>query len=160
MNYARSAHGLCCLNGIIYAVGGFEGQDENSSLDTGEKFDPEGGSSRWLSIHRCIFRASGCSLAAFAKRYIFKFGGKTDLFTPCNKIEYYDSQHDNWNEVNYNTSSSLESFPIAYNLCSLQINKHDILIFGGLLHNVKCRDAYILHVEKGSSDGNTSEKKF
>ena len=42
MNYARSHHGICCLAGTIYIVGGFEKQDENSSLDTGEKLDPEG----------------------------------------------------------------------------------------------------------------------
>ena len=42
---------------------------------------------------------------------IFKFGGKIDLFTPCNKIEYYSIYKgkivftkllDEWTEVEYN----------------------------------------------------------
>ena len=52
MNYPRSNHGICQIDNTIYVVGGFEFEDENSSLDTAEKF--EGG--RWQSIKRCIFR--------------------------------------------------------------------------------------------------------
>ena len=50
-------------------------------------------------MKNCLFKSTGCSLAAFSKRFIFKFGGKVNLFNPCNKIEYYDCKDDTWIEV-------------------------------------------------------------
>ena len=69
-------------------------------------------------MKRCIFRASGCSLSSFNKRFIFKFGGKMDMFTPCNKIEYYDIKFDTWTEVNYN-QPSLDQMNFSFNAGSL-----------------------------------------
>mmetsp|Transcript_20066 Transcript_20066/g.2706 ORF Transcript_20066/g.2706 Transcript_20066/m.2706 type:complete len:105 (+) Transcript_20066:151-465(+) len=94
MNFPRSSPGVCYHDGDIYACGGFEKSDENSSLDTFEKLNLD--TNKWVSLRRSNFRASGCTLASFHDRYIFKFGGKSDIFNLSGKIEYYDSKTDEW----------------------------------------------------------------
>lgn len=74
MNYNRSSPGVCYCENDIYVCGGYEKHDESSSLDTFEKLDLV--SNKWISLARCNFKATGCALAPFHGRYIFKFGGK------------------------------------------------------------------------------------
>jgi hypothetical protein len=46
-------------------------------------------------MHKC----SGCSISGYNSKYIFKFGGKTDKFQPCNHIEYFIIEENVWQDV-------------------------------------------------------------
>lgn len=87
MYYPRSNHGIAFCNGSIFVVGGSTNEG-NSYLDKCERFDISIGD--WEVISSLNKKCSGCSLSTFSNRYIFKFGGNTDLFNTNNTIERYD----------------------------------------------------------------------
>lgn len=74
MNYNRACPGVCYVDGNIYVCGGYEKSDENSTLDTFEKLDLK--TNKWISLKRCNFKASSCTLVNFDDKFIFKIGGK------------------------------------------------------------------------------------
>jgi hypothetical protein len=75
-------------------VGGTIANDENSSIAKCEKLDLE--TKVWSALPDCKVKTSGCALIAFKNRFIFKIGGKIDIFTPSTAIEAFDLTEGRW----------------------------------------------------------------
>lgn len=135
------------MNGFIYVVGGQEGIDQASTINYCEKLDLQ--TRKWTLIQSCLKKSSFCQLATFSKRFIFKFGGKIDILNHYNSIEYYDTKEDIWKEISFSLMYPMLQIP---QLCgAVQINRSQIMFFGGMVHEAKCTEAYILTVEKGEN---------
>ena len=94
MNYGRAMQGVCQMDNQIFAISGTQTNDENSSFKKCEKFDLI--TRVWSPIADCLVASSGCVVVPFNQRYIVKVGGKINLFTPCNVIEFYDIYDNEW----------------------------------------------------------------
>jgi hypothetical protein len=51
---------------------------------------------KWYSIEDPYHKVSGCALVAINETTLLKIGGKSDIFTPCNSIETYDTKKNQW----------------------------------------------------------------
>lgn len=77
----------------MYVVGGTQSNDENNSIAKAERLNLS--TRKWQTIADPQYKCSGCCLAQ-GGRSLVKIGGKVDIFTPCNYIEVYNLQSDNW----------------------------------------------------------------
>nr|KAG5711643.1 hypothetical protein BaRGS_016825 [Batillaria attramentaria] len=92
MNTRRRHVGVCSASGLLYAVGGHDG---NEHLNSGEVFNPK--SNKWRSIAPMGTLRRGLALASLGGP-IYAVGGLDD--TTCfNTVERYDPATDTWTFV-------------------------------------------------------------
>ncbi|ESO98129.1 hypothetical protein LOTGIDRAFT_143089 [Lottia gigantea] len=92
MNTRRRHVGVCSANGLLYAVGGHDG---NEHLNSGEVFDPK--TNQWKQIAPMGTLRRGIALAGLGGP-IYAVGGLDD--TACfNSVERYDPASDVWTFV-------------------------------------------------------------
>ncbi|KAK7097908.1 kelch-like protein 8 [Littorina saxatilis] len=92
MNVRRRHVGVCSANGMLYAVGGHDG---NEHLNSGEVFNPK--TNKWKSIAPMGTLRRGLALASLGGP-IYAVGGLDD--TTCfNTVERYDPGNDGWTFV-------------------------------------------------------------
>jgi hypothetical protein len=82
------------LDKYIFAISGTQTNDENASMRKCEKMEIK--TKVWTPIADCLVASSGCVAIPFNDKYIFKIGGKVNIFTPCNVIEVYDIYKNAW----------------------------------------------------------------
>jgi hypothetical protein len=88
MNFERAHFGIVGFNDKIYVCGGTATNDEQGSQTKFECFDLA--TQRWMPLQNCKIKATGCSLCKFRNSLILKIGGKKDMFTEIEQIEFYD----------------------------------------------------------------------
>ncbi|KAL8616818.1 hypothetical protein ACOMHN_017855 [Nucella lapillus] len=92
MNTRRRHVGVCSANGMLYAVGGHDG---NEHLNSGEMFNPK--TNKWRPIAPMGTLRRGLALASLGGP-IYAVGGLDD--TTCfNTVERYDATTDMWTFV-------------------------------------------------------------
>lgn len=139
MKNGRASFGTCEFDGYVYAISGSQGPSENTSFVNCEKLDLQ--TRQWCEISACKLKASGCSVCVFSNK-IYKFGGKSDVFSTINQIECYNSKSDFWMVLDINNVG--QRVKMAYKGGCIQINEQQILIFGGLIHDVKTNECSVL----------------
>lgn len=92
MNTRRRHVGVCSANGMLYAVGGHDG---NEHLNSGEVFNPK--SNKWRPIAPMGTLRRGLALASLGGP-IYAVGGLDDS-TCFNTVERYDPSCDTWTFV-------------------------------------------------------------
>lgn len=141
----RSSHAICYSSGFIYVIGGFTtGQSITTKcekLRVGERDGKRGGREGegregWKAIASLnLGMVAGCVCGA-GEKYLFKFGGLGESLSPNPSIERYDIERDLWKliQIEETTKLSLSSKKagglLSTSAC-LQINRNEILIFGG-----------------------------
>ena len=92
MNTRRAGAGVAELNGFLYVVGGF---DDNSPLNSVEKFDPK--LNQWTTMANMSCPRGGVGVAALAGK-IYAVGGH-DGSNYLQSVESYDPQTNKWEMV-------------------------------------------------------------
>ncbi|KAL4447019.1 hypothetical protein ABPG74_013871 [Tetrahymena malaccensis] len=149
MYYPRSNHGIAFCEGYIYVCGGSTNQD-NTCLDKCERFDVEIG--RWEQISSLNQKCSGCSLSQFSNRFLFKFGGNTDIFTLSNTIERYDIQLNEWKIIPFNIIPNHITMKLPSFCGSCQVNKDEIILLGGSNHSNKLQNVFLIRMYSEECD--------
>ncbi|KAL4497400.1 hypothetical protein ABPG72_011335 [Tetrahymena utriculariae] len=149
MYYPRSNHGIAFCEGYIYVCGGSTNQD-NTCLDKCERFDVEIG--RWEQISSLNQKCNGCSLSSFSNRFLFKFGGNTDIFTLSNTIERYDIQLNEWKVIPFNIIPNQITMKLPSFCGSCQVNKDEIILLGGSNHSNKLQNVFLIRMYSEECD--------
>jgi len=149
MKRQRANHAICILQNSVYVIGGYDG---TVFLRDCERYDVE--QERWVDVatlnNPCAF-ASACS---FNDNCIYKFGGvdnKSNNYV--GKIEKYDVDLNYWYVLNIGlgkVNSPKADFILGESMESLQINRRQILIFGGKYKGRGLNQTFLLDV---SNDG-------
>nr|7ONH_A Chain A, SAKe6BE-L3 [synthetic construct]7ONH_B Chain B, SAKe6BE-L3 [synthetic construct] len=101
----RSGVGVAVLNGLIYAVGGYDGSPDGSThLNSVEAYDPE--RNEWSLVAPLSTRRSGVGVAVL-NGLIYAVGGFATLETESgelvptelNSVEAYDPERNEWSLV-------------------------------------------------------------
>jgi hypothetical protein len=158
----RSSHGMCYANGMIYVVGGFlNGQTFTTKC---EKYNIQ--SRNWKQITNLNFNTVACSLTSYNQKYLFKFGGLIDGLLINNYIERYDILHDNWIviEPKFNNNESLmkqnlKDFKLTSTSAAVQINKNEIMVFGGYHQDNQASPTCFLLSSENEDDNSYEIKK-
>jgi hypothetical protein len=157
----RSSHAICYSSGFIYVIGGFttgqtittkceklkisfEREGGGRREDGGGSREGEGGGRRdeggrregWRAIASLnLGMVAGCVCGA-GEKYLFKFGGLGESLSPNPSIERYDMERDMWSLIQleeatkFSVSSKKTGGLLSTSAC-LQINRNEILVFGG-----------------------------
>lgn len=157
----RSSHAICYLNGFIFVIGGFlNGQTFTTKC---EKYSIQG--RNWKQISSLNYNSVACSVTTFNQKYLFKFGGLIDGLLINNYIERYDVAHDIWIVIeprfNANESfmkSGVKDFKLLSTSACVQINKDEIMVFGGY-HQDNQASASCFLFSSDSDDENSYEIK-
>lgn len=153
LNYARYSHSLCFANKYVFAVGG--GFDINESyLNTCEKYDIEYGD--WTPLSPCHKATIGSGLCNFNDQFLYKFGGKIDNSGFCNYIERFDIEKNFWSL--FNIVSEDQKFKLANFANTYQINKDEILVFGGSINETLCRKCLLMKIPENNEENSWEEK--
>lgn len=86
---------------------------------------------RWAPLTPAKYKATGCSLVAFHEKFLIKFGGLDPDFKPIQDIEVYNVKRDNWYLVKTFDHNDHLWVEVPSKAGAVQINKDQILIFGG-----------------------------
>ena len=147
LKYARNSHALCVLKREVYIIGG--------CTDTGgytiecEKFthDPYALIVKGESIASLNYPACAPAVATFNDKYLFKFGGVLSLDQMNNHIERYDPLNNKWKVISvraYGASKGTSSLSLFCYSGAIQLNKYEMLIFGGGDKEYKTKQNLIL----------------
>jgi hypothetical protein len=128
------------LGNYLYAFAGTSTNDENACISKCEKMDLQ--TLRWTPISDCKYKTTGSAVLPYGDRFIFKIGGKIDIFTPCTAVEVYDVQKDSWSELDYQFSGA-GYLRLAFNSSAVAIGDRKILVFGGSVHDVKSNETSV-----------------
>ena len=124
MIWQRADHGLCLLNGHIYAVGSFvHGQSDM----TCERFDPL--TNQWSMLENLNIGRAGPALCSFDNKYLYAFGGRDGRQNVIPEIEIYSVEFDRWEIMPPCHNQSF--FTPGYMSLALQISETEIFVFGG-----------------------------
>ncbi|KRX03576.1 hypothetical protein PPERSA_04128 [Pseudocohnilembus persalinus] len=152
MILARSGHSLVYFQEEIYAIGGFSEQMIFTSRC--EKFSFS--ENKWVEIAELNQRANNPTVCSFNNKYIFKFGGKFDDNKLNQFVEKYDPKINKWQIIQFSCPSFLTpNQTLLTSACCLQINRSQILIFGGTQENytAKSDNCYIFQVDHNGDTG-------
>lgn len=92
MNSARSGAAVDAANGYIYALGGYNGTTQLSSV---ERYDPK--TNEWTLVSCMLDHRSALSVASFEKK-LYVFGGY-DGEKFHDTVEVYDCEQDRWEKA-------------------------------------------------------------
>ncbi|XP_046325782.1 kelch-like protein 8 isoform X2 [Haliotis rufescens] len=92
MHTRRRHVGVCAANGVLYAVGGHDG---NEHLNSGEVFDPK--TNKWKKIAPMSTLRRGIALSCLGGP-VYALGGLDDS-TCFNTVERYDPTTNSWTQV-------------------------------------------------------------
>ena len=124
-----SRRGLCALslNGLIYAIGGHDGQQ---GLNTVERYDPS--NDQWEYVASMDEKRSFAS-ATIMDNKILVVGGTGDFFLPLQNCELYDPTTDVW-------SLMQAELCVPRSNAAIGKAKNKIFVFGGIYSNgiVEC----------------------
>ena len=133
----RSSHSVCYINDCIYIVGGFlNKQDFTTNC---EIFDIN--KEKAYAIAGLNLACAVPGICPFNDRFIFKFGGLTEGLVLNNTIERYDIGMNVWELIDAKFDMhdvlriDLKSFSLLSSCCCIQLNKNEILVFGGYKAN-------------------------
>ena len=131
--YPRSSHAVCNLGKFVYIIGGFG--NKQAMLSECEKFNVQTQSCQKIApLNNACASLSVCS---FFQNYLFKFGGMEIEHNLSPYIEKYIIKEDKWVVLDPKLGGVQPDhfFALLSNSCCLQINKNDILVFGGYLED-------------------------
>lgn len=93
----------------------------------------------WSALKACNEPNYGCELVAF-NHMIIKVGGKTENNSTPNQLELYNTINDTWKVLTI--EPSILRLPMTPGLA--QISSTELLLFGGLLGDIKQNECYKL----------------
>ena len=131
--YPRSSHAICHLNKFIYIIGGFG--NKQVMLNECEKYNILTQQTQKIaSLNNACASLSVCS---FFQNYLFKFGGMEIQHNLSPFIEKYTIKEDRWVVLDPKLGGVQPEhfFALLSNSCCLQINKNDIMVFGGYMED-------------------------
>ena len=143
MGQARYSHSVCFAMKYIFTVGGVFEINEGY-LNNFEKYDVDFG--EWIPLTPSHIKSMGSSLCNFNDHFIYKFGGKIDNSGFSNSFERYDILKNVWSLFNIHSDSQILKFPSFAN--SYQINREEIMIYGGNINENQCKGIYLLRVKE------------
>ena len=153
MKKSRANHGICYIQNSIYVIGGYDG---TSYLRDCERYDIE--QEKWLEITSLNYPSAFGSVCSFNDNTIYKFGGidnKNNNY--IGNIEKYDIDQNFWTVLNIavgKVNSSKADLILGESMESVQINRRQILIFGGKYKGNCLAQSFLLDV-----NGNNEEIK-
>lgn len=143
MKKARSNHAVCYMHNNIYVVGG---QDSNGFLRECERYDLN--SEKWFDIAPLSRGTAGATICGFQNHCLFKFGGIEAKNTYVNLIEKYDVDLNSWIPIQLQTRLTLGvDFSLGESSESAQINRNQILVFGGKFKGNCLSTCFLFDVE-------------
>ena len=126
-----SRRGLCAssLNGLIYAIGGHDGQE---GLNSVERYDPS--NDQWEYVASMDEKRSFASVTIMDNK-ILVVGGTGDFFLPLQNCELYDPTTDVWSLLR-------AELCVPRSNAAIGKAKKKIFVFGGIYSNgiVECYD--------------------
>lgn len=144
LTQARYSHSVCFANKYIFVAGGVNDINDGY-LDSFEKYDINFG--EWIPLTACNNKSMGSSLCNYRDKVIYQFGGKMDNTGYSNYIERYDIDKDKWSSSIF-IKSGESNFKLPSFANSYQINKDEILVFGGSINEQQCRSCYLLRIKE------------
>ena len=150
LNYARNSHGICILQDFMYVIGGCS--EQGGYTASCERFAVnkhyEKAVGEWQIVASLNQPANSPCVVNFNDDYIYKFGGVLNLSTMNNTVERYDPKLNVWTEINYQVfGNKYSSLSLLAASASVQINRNEILIFGGHDLNRKSNQCCICRVD-------------
>lgn len=149
--YPRSSHALCALGKFIYIIGGFG--NKQVMLGECEKYNVQ--TQQTQKIASLNNACASLSVCTFYQNYIFKFGGMEMQHNLSPFIEKYTIKDDRWVVLDPKLAGVQPEhfFALLSNSCSLQINKNDVLVFGGYLEdNSGSNQSFLFTFDHNNSD--------
>ena len=116
MHCKRLAVGVAVVNRLLYAIGGFDGENRLNSV---ECYHPE--NNAWTLVPEMKFKRSGAGVSVL-NQYIYVVGG-FDGTTQLSAVERYDTDKQQWEEV--------KSMRIARSALSVNVIDGKLYAMGG-----------------------------
>ena len=140
----RSGHGIAYLNEYIYCVGGFT--NENVCSVKCEKYCVT--NNVWEIIADLNYEANNACICSFQNRYLYKFGGKLAEKELNNYIERYCPIENIWGIVHIKSEYQLNDFTLLSSAACCQINRNQILVFGGTYedYSQKSNQSFLIEI--------------
>lgn len=106
------------------------------------------------------FRTTGCTLAGFHDKFLFKFGGVDHNYQEVRELEVYNVRRDVWYLVPCldQNGVSWSNFPSGAG--AVQINKDEMLLFGGSRNDTKSEDSWLLSVDFADNVSEVRVKRY
>ena len=149
--FPRSSHAICSMGKYIYIVGGFG--SKQVMLSECERYNLVTQQTQKIaSLNNACASLSVCS---FFQNYLFKFGGMEIQHNLSPYIEKYVIKDDRWVVLDPKLGGVQPEhfFALLSNSCCLQINKNDILVFGGYLDdNSGSSQTFLFTFDHNNSD--------
>jgi len=158
MNVSRSNHTLVAVGeNLLYAIGGC---NTKAQIPACEKYDIT--KKEWTLCASLNEKKIWASVCVFNDRYLYSFGGSTNLKPKeSNLIEYLDIEDKTailWTKVELKEGKEL--WPRCFFMGCLQVEPNCILLFGGLVGNNEVDDTYYFDpIEKVITKGPKLEGK-
>lgn len=141
MNVSRANHTLVALTpNMLYVVGGCNSKAEIPSCEEYNVLEK-----KWRNIAYLNERKMWVSVCAFQSRYLYAFGGSTNLkVKETSLIESLDTSEKDatmWAKVEL--SSGKDLFKKSFFIGCMQMAPEEILIFGGVSEKVEIDDVLV-----------------
>ena len=126
MKRGRANHAICYMHNNIYVIGG---QDSSGYLRECERYDMN--AEKWFDISPISKPTAGATVCGFNNQCLYKFGGIQGKNDYVGTVEKYDVDLNYWTTINLHTIIGVNDFILGEHMESVQINKGQILLFGG-----------------------------
>ncbi|XP_013388624.1 kelch-like protein 12 [Lingula anatina] len=118
MNTPRARHGMTTLDGVMYVLGGYDGQ---ARVDTVEKYCPE--TNTWSFVQSLGVAVSRCQAVGF-NGFLYVAGGVVDPSNQCTEMfQRYNPRIDQW--------ETLAPMPQPACLSALLVARNQLYAVGG-----------------------------
>ena len=154
MSVPRSSHGICYMDGYVYLLGGFT--NNQKMTNTCERFNTA--TNQCSQIAPLTHTASSLCATGFNNQFVFKFGGIGENRQLSPYIERFSTLANSWTIIDPKISAyeNPQNFALLSTSCCSQINKSDILVFGGYTEsNVAQKLTYVLAVDEKDDNNHT-----
>ncbi|KAG7483625.1 hypothetical protein MATL_G00040330 [Megalops atlanticus] len=122
LNKGRWRHKMAALQGKLYVVGGYNGQERLSSVECYSSYDNE-----WEAVAPLLLPVSSAALVGCAGK-LYVIGGAISEDANTNKVQCYDPTEDQWSYV--------ASSPFAQRCINATSLNNTIYVMGGLLDKI------------------------
>jgi len=153
MTIRRRNHGICYNAGYIYVIGGY---NRGGYLKSCERYNIE--TDKWSVIED--FNSPGmCSMGvcSYDNKMIYKFGGELEGLKSSNCIERYNVAKNKWELLDVKPKRESE-FRLGWNPGCLQINNHQLFVFGGCIERSLHNANFILDIQTTDDEQQLTEK--
>jgi hypothetical protein len=106
-------------------------------------------SKKWTGLSPAFHKATGCNLASFHEKFLIKFGGVSPDFHPVTDIEVYNIRKDKWSVVKTFDHNGHLWQEVPSKAGCIQVNKDELLVFGGIVHENRTDDSWLMNLDYG-----------